>query len=180
MYIRQSALHLRDELDLDVPRTVDELCSLAGVGAGPKMAFVCNMPRGICTSFSPSLLLRCVIYNLARRNVDMGVDIYVHCITNRPNGTNCPSRTPNKLGGKKKNLTDLVCSLIRSLCGLNLQSWLPTEFYKEINNLLVGFGQVCPRLRYGLLTKRITDLGYLFARRPQVGHVYTVHVESLP
>jgi hypothetical protein len=28
-------------------------------------------------------------------------------------------------------------------CRLNLQSWLPTEFHKEINHLLVGFGQVC-------------------------------------
>ena len=31
-------------------------------------------------------------------------------------------------------------------CRLNLQSWLPTEFHKEINHLLVGFGQVCPSI----------------------------------
>jgi hypothetical protein len=38
-YIRQAAQRLRDEFDSDVPRTVDELCSLPGVG--PKMAFLC-------------------------------------------------------------------------------------------------------------------------------------------
>jgi endonuclease III len=38
-YIRQAAQRLRDEFDSDVPKTVDELCSLPGVG--PKMAFLC-------------------------------------------------------------------------------------------------------------------------------------------
>jgi hypothetical protein len=38
-YIKQSAVMLRDRFDSDVPKTVDELCSLAGVG--PKMAFLC-------------------------------------------------------------------------------------------------------------------------------------------
>ena len=34
----------------------------------------------------------------------------------------------------------------RVLFRSNLQSWLPTEFHKEINHLLVGFGQVSRRL----------------------------------
>jgi endonuclease III len=38
-YIKQTAQRLRDEFDSDVPKTVDELCSLPGVG--PKMAFLC-------------------------------------------------------------------------------------------------------------------------------------------
>jgi endonuclease III len=38
-YIRQAAQRLRDDFDSDVPKTVDELCSLPGVG--PKMAFLC-------------------------------------------------------------------------------------------------------------------------------------------
>lgn len=37
-YIKKAALRLRDEFDSDVPKTVDELCSLTGVG--PKMAFL--------------------------------------------------------------------------------------------------------------------------------------------
>ena len=38
-YIKQAALRLRDDFDSEVPKTVDELCSLPGVG--PKMAFLC-------------------------------------------------------------------------------------------------------------------------------------------
>ena len=38
-YIKQAAVKLRDEFDSDVPKTVDDLCSLPGVG--PKMAFLC-------------------------------------------------------------------------------------------------------------------------------------------
>jgi endonuclease-3 len=38
-YIRQAAQRLKDDFDSDVPKTVDELCSLSGVG--PKMAFLC-------------------------------------------------------------------------------------------------------------------------------------------
>jgi len=37
-YLKQTALRLRDDFDSDVPKTVDELCSLPGVG--PKMAFL--------------------------------------------------------------------------------------------------------------------------------------------
>ena len=37
-YIRQAAQKLKDEFGSDVPKTVDELCSLPGVG--PKMAFL--------------------------------------------------------------------------------------------------------------------------------------------
>jgi endonuclease-3 len=37
-YIKKTALRLRDDFDSEVPKTVDELCSLPGVG--PKMAFL--------------------------------------------------------------------------------------------------------------------------------------------
>ena len=37
-YVKKAALRLRDDFDSDVPKTVDELCSLPGVG--PKMAFL--------------------------------------------------------------------------------------------------------------------------------------------
>lgn len=37
-YIKQTAQKLQDDFDSDVPKTVDELCSLPGVG--PKMAFL--------------------------------------------------------------------------------------------------------------------------------------------
>ena len=37
-YLKQTAQKLRDDFDSDVPKTVDDLCSLPGVG--PKMAFL--------------------------------------------------------------------------------------------------------------------------------------------
>lgn len=38
-YIKQATQRLHDDFNSDVPKTVDELCSLPGVG--PKMAFLC-------------------------------------------------------------------------------------------------------------------------------------------
>lgn len=38
-YIKQATQRLHDDFYSDVPKTVDELCSLPGVG--PKMAFLC-------------------------------------------------------------------------------------------------------------------------------------------
>ncbi|OJA11195.1 hypothetical protein AZE42_06243 [Rhizopogon vesiculosus] len=61
-YIKKAALRLRDDFDSDVPKTVDELCSLPGVG--PKMAF----------------LTLHVAWNL---NLGIGVDVHVHRITDR-------------------------------------------------------------------------------------------------
>ncbi|KAK0185841.1 DNA glycosylase [Armillaria mellea] len=61
-YIKQTAIRLRDEFDSDVPKTVDELCSLPGVG--PKMAFLALQ----------------IAWNL---NHGIGVDVHVHRITNR-------------------------------------------------------------------------------------------------
>jgi endonuclease III len=37
-YLKKTAQRLHDDFDSDVPKTVDELCSLPGVG--PKMAFL--------------------------------------------------------------------------------------------------------------------------------------------
>ncbi|KAI0042840.1 DNA glycosylase [Auriscalpium vulgare] len=61
-YIKQAAQRLRDDFDSDVPKTVDELCSLTGVG--PKMAFLALQSA----------------WNI---NVGIGVDVHVHRITNR-------------------------------------------------------------------------------------------------
>ncbi|KAH9968457.1 DNA glycosylase [Russula compacta] len=101
-YIKQAVQRLRDDFDSDVPKTVDELCSLPGVG--PKMAFLC-------------------LHAAWDINVGIGVDVHVQRITNRLKWHKPPTKTPEETR-------------------LNLQSWLPTEFHKEINHLLVGFGQV--------------------------------------
>ncbi|KAG1768980.1 DNA glycosylase [Suillus occidentalis] len=100
-YIKKTALRLRDDFDSEVPKTVDELCSLPGVG--PKMAF----------------LTLHVAWNL---NHGIGVDVHVHRITNR-------------LGWHQRSTTK------PEETRLNLQSWLPIELHREINHMLVGFGQ---------------------------------------
>lgn len=88
-YIKQTARRLHDDFDDDVPKTVDELCSLPGVG--PKMAFLALqvawklyvffffdiyfvLVRRQRSEFSPTA------YD---RNVGIGVDVHVHRITNR-------------------------------------------------------------------------------------------------
>lgn len=60
-YLKQAALKLRDNFNSDVPKTVDELCSLPGVG--PKMAFLALQ----------------IAWGL---NHGIGVDVHVHRITN--------------------------------------------------------------------------------------------------
>ncbi|KAL4263582.1 Endonuclease III [Pleurotus pulmonarius] len=101
-YLKQTARMLKSDFDSDVPKTVDELCSLPGVG--PKMAFL-------------------ALHSAWNLNVGIGVDVHVHRITNRLGWHKPPTKTPEETR-------------------LNLQSWLPAEFHREINHLLVGFGQV--------------------------------------
>ncbi|KAH7928163.1 DNA glycosylase [Leucogyrophana mollusca] len=119
-YIRQTAQRLRDDFDSDVPKTVDELCSLPGVG--PKMAFLALQ----------------VAWKL---NVGIGVDVHVHRITNRLGWHRKPTKNPEetRLVGSTCQFA-LKCMMLS--CRLNLQSWLPTELHPEINHLLVGFGQM--------------------------------------
>ncbi|KAG6867662.1 hypothetical protein C0993_012604 [Termitomyces sp. T159_Od127] len=74
-YIKKAAQQLRDEFDSDVPKTVDELCSLPGVG--PKMAFLALQ----------------VAWNL---NVGIGVDVHVHRITNRLGWHKPPTKNPEE------------------------------------------------------------------------------------
>ncbi|EIW85638.1 DNA glycosylase [Coniophora puteana RWD-64-598 SS2] len=74
-YIKQTAQRLKDDFDSEVPKTVDELCSLPGVG--PKMAFLALQ----------------VAWKL---NVGIGVDVHVHRITNRLGWHKPPTREPEQ------------------------------------------------------------------------------------
>ncbi|KAH0830164.1 hypothetical protein J3R83DRAFT_1513 [Lanmaoa asiatica] len=74
-YIKQTAQRLHDDFDSDVPKTVEELCSLPGVG--PKMAFLALQ----------------VAWKL---NVGIGVDVHVHRITNRLGWHNRPTKNPEE------------------------------------------------------------------------------------
>ncbi|PPQ78354.1 hypothetical protein CVT25_011637 [Psilocybe cyanescens] len=74
-YLKQAAIRLRDEFDSDVPSTVDELCSLPGVG--PKMAFLALQ----------------IAWN---QNDGIGVDVHVHRITNLLGWHKPPTKTPEQ------------------------------------------------------------------------------------
>jgi len=74
-YIKQTAQRLRDDFDSDVPKTVDELCSLPGVG--PKMAFL-------------------TLQTAWKLNVGIGVDVHVHRITNRLGWHRRPTKNPEE------------------------------------------------------------------------------------
>lgn len=74
-YIKQAAQRLKDDFSSDVPKTVDELCSLPGVG--PKMAFL-------------------TLQVAWKINVGIGVDVHVHRITNRLGWHKPPTKTPEE------------------------------------------------------------------------------------
>ncbi|TIA89327.1 hypothetical protein E3P99_02114 [Wallemia hederae] len=100
-YLKKAAVMLKDKFDGDVPKDIDDLCSLPGVG--PKMGFL-------------------ALQAAWNQNDGIGVDVHVHRITNR-------------LGWHKPPTTQAEQTR------LNLQSWLPKELHRDINKMLVGFGQ---------------------------------------
>ncbi|MCO5602791.1 hypothetical protein L7F22_056929 [Adiantum nelumboides] len=120
-YITSAAKILKEDFGGDVPKTIDELCSLPGVG--PKMSFLALQSAWGAFSF------RFVSWSRGRLyadvdpglNVGIGVDVHVHRVSNRLNWVK--SQDPE---GTR----------------LQLQSWLPKELHKTINKTLVGFGQV--------------------------------------
>ncbi|CAL8079349.1 unnamed protein product [Calicophoron daubneyi] len=101
VYIKKTCQILRDKYDGDIPNTVEDLCSLPGVG--PKMAH---------------LAMKCAWNKIT----GIGVDTHVHRICNRLGWTRKPTKTPEETRRE-------------------LESWLPFEHWREINLLLVGFGQ---------------------------------------
>ncbi|KZV96558.1 DNA glycosylase [Exidia glandulosa HHB12029] len=74
-YIKKTSQKLKDDYDGDVPKTVEELCSLPGVG--PKTAFLC-------------------LQSAWKLNVGIGVDTHVHRITNRLGWHKPPTTTPEQ------------------------------------------------------------------------------------
>ncbi|XP_065844601.1 endonuclease III-like protein 1 [Oscarella lobularis] len=100
-YLKRTCQILKDDFDCDIPRSVEGLCSLPGVG--PKMAHLAmNIAWNECTG--------------------IGVDTHVHRIANRLRWVRKPTKTPEQT---RKSL----------------EEWLPRELWKNVNLILVGFGQ---------------------------------------
>lgn len=122
-YIKRTAQMLAEKYNYDIPQTVEELCKLPGVGQ--KMAVLTvnigwEKTVGIgawallnfCSSFLHVTIFRFIV----------GVDTHVHRISNRLGWTRSQTKTPEQT---QKELED----------------WLPSTLWGEVNILLVGFGQ---------------------------------------
>lgn len=100
-YIKKSTEILIDKYGGDIPKSVEELCGLPGVG--PKMAHICMQ--------------------IAWGEVSgIGVDTHVHRICNRLGWVRKLTKAPEETR-------------------MELEDWLPKGLWKEVNHLLVGFGQ---------------------------------------
>ncbi|KAG6854166.1 hypothetical protein C0991_009818 [Blastosporella zonata] len=125
-YIKKAAVRLRDEFDSDVPKTVDELCSLPGVG--PKMAFLALQ----------------VAWNL---NVGIGVDVHVHRITNRLGWHKPPTKNPE---GTRLNLqswlpTELHPEINHMLVGFGQVVCLPVG--PRCDTCQLSTNDLCPSVQ---------------------------------
>ncbi|KIL68495.1 hypothetical protein M378DRAFT_120602 [Amanita muscaria Koide BX008] len=122
-YLKQTALRLREEFDSDVPKTVDELCSLPGVG--PKMAFLALQ----------------VAWNL---NVGIGVDVHVHRITNRLGWHKPPTKTPEetRLNLQSWLPVDLHPEINHLLVGFGQTVCLPVR--PRCDSCLLSDNGLCP------------------------------------
>lgn len=102
-YIKEAAIMLRRDFEGDVPKSVEELVKLPGVG--PKMA---HLAVQACWD----------------KVEGIGVDTHVHRISSRfkwvPYGTYEKGPEATRIA---------------------LESWLPEEYWSEINHLMVGHGQ---------------------------------------
>lgn len=105
--LQELALVLRDQYQGDIPRALEQLKKLPGIG--PKMAY-------LAMQFA------------WHQNVGIGVDVHVHRIVGRLGWVE-HSKSPEET--RKA-----------------LEEWLPSEYWTEINPLLVGFGQtICLPMR---------------------------------
>ncbi|KAJ3400069.1 hypothetical protein HDU80_007316 [Chytriomyces hyalinus] len=109
VYMKGAAQILVDRFESDLPKQLDEILELPGIG--PKMA---HLAMQCCWGVNDS---------------GIGVDTHVH-------------RIANKLGWVHTKKEDPEATR------RELEEWLPSKYWAEINPLLVGFGQVhCTAVR---------------------------------
>ncbi|KAJ3231997.1 hypothetical protein HDU81_003365 [Chytriomyces hyalinus] len=109
VYMKGASQILVDKFDSDVPKDLEEILGLPGIG--PKMA---HLAMQCCWGVNDS---------------GIGVDTHVHRIANKLGWANTRKEDPE---ATRKEL----------------EEWLPSKYWAEINPLLVGFGQVhCTAVR---------------------------------
>ncbi|KZP13803.1 DNA glycosylase [Athelia psychrophila] len=132
-FLKRTAVELRDRFDYDVPKTVDELCSLPGVG--PKMAF---------------LTLQ-VAWNI---NVGIGVDVHVHRITNRLGWHNPTTKGPEetRLNLQSWLPTELHPEINHMLVGFGQMICLPVG--PKCGSCKLSTAGLCPSAKSGSSPKK--------------------------
>lgn len=111
IYLKKVCQILMTKYEGDIPKGIEELCQLPGVG--PKMAHLCMQEAWNITT-------------------GIGVDTHVHRIAARLGWV-------GGAGKKIKTPEDTRKAL---------EQWLPYEYWREINHMLVGLGQtICTPLR---------------------------------
>lgn len=94
-------------------------------------------------------------------------------------GTSLRQRIPKRRGTRCKYICMVEIVPIDFNFGrLNLQSWLPKEFHRDINHLLVGFGQVRSIRRYRV-TQLILFTDYLSTCWSTMRRLHAEHGGSL-
>ncbi|SPO47315.1 related to NTG1 - DNA repair protein [Moesziomyces antarcticus] len=122
-YLKSAARILAADFDGDVPRTVDELCSLPGVG--PKMAFLALSSMGI--------------------QVGIGVDTHVHRMTNRLGWHDTKTPEQTRLNLQSWLPRELHPHINRLLVGFGQVICVPTGPRCDLCN--VGSAGLCPSYR---------------------------------
>ncbi|CAI5757026.1 unnamed protein product [Candida verbasci] len=99
-YIKETCQILLNKFDGDIPKTIEDLISLPGVG--PKMGYL-------------------ILQNGWDINNGIGVDVHLHRLSLMWKW--CQNKHPEK-------------------ARLELEKWLPSKYWTDVNPLMVGFGQV--------------------------------------
>ncbi|KAL6453209.1 nth1 Endonuclease III [Candida maltosa Xu316] len=101
-YIKKTCEILNEKFDGDVPKTIEEIVSLPGLG--PKMGYL-------------------FLQNGWNVNAGIGVDVHLHRLAQMWGWVSAKANTPEK-------------------ARLELEKWLPKQYWGDVNPLVVGFGQV--------------------------------------
>ncbi|CAX45072.1 DNA base excision repair N-glycosylase, putative [Candida dubliniensis CD36] len=101
-YIKKTCSILMENFGGDIPKTIEEIVALPGVG--PKMGFL-------------------LLQSAWGINAGVGVDVHLHRLALMWGWVSQKANTPEK-------------------ARLELQEWLPKNYWADINPLVVGFGQV--------------------------------------
>jgi endonuclease-3 len=123
-YVQSAAQIIRDDFGGDIPKTIDELCSLPGVG--PKMGFLCLQSA----------------WNL---NMGIGVDVHVHRVSNRLKWVNSNDAEGTRLQLQSWLPKELHRTINKTLVGFGQVICQPVG--PRCDLCALGAARLCPSYR---------------------------------